>query len=813
MPKIDMDQNLLVVMKFGGTSLADSAAFDHAAKLVMAAAGPVVVVVSAMGKTTDFLLAAGRDAEGGEGEAAQAGLAQLRASHLEAAGDDSVARRVVEDLFAELTSLLEGVALLREQSERTYALLSSFGERLCAPLFAARLRMHGAAGLALDARKFIHTDDNYRSAHVELDRSLKAIREDVGTPLAQGKVPVITGFLGSTDGGITTTLGRSGSDFTATLVGQALAASEVCIWTDVDGILTADPRLVREARTLSAVSYREAAEMSYFGARVLHPRAILPAMTANIPIVIRNTFAPEKAGTRVTDHAPDLAYGVKTVTTIPNLSLVTVDGRGMAGVPGVARRIFEASESAKVNVVMISQASSEQTVTMVVPQEDAQRMEKTLRERFASELASGAIERVVCKSGVAVASIIGQGMAGTPGVSGKLFSALASVGVNVRAIAQGGSELSISLAIEEEAVERAVRAVHTSFGLTRICNILLVGCGRVGQTVLQLMEETRAASLKDLDLELRLVGVVNRQKLLFDPQGLSLAGVAEQLAGGSPRPDDRGLIGRLLEAHFTDVIVVDVTAADTFDLHQLALEAGFNVVTANKVPISGSLSRYDQLKDTVRAKGLRYGYETTFGAGLPVLHSLKELVNTGDQLLSITGCLSGTLGFICTRLQEGASLSEAVRQAQERGFTEPDPREDLSGRDVARKALIIARAAGMALEPADVELEPMVPGMDGGLVPAMEAFSAELGRQVATAKAEGKVLRYMAEIEQGTVRVGMRAVPAGSPVGSLSGPDNILVFRSKRYQQFPLVVRGPGAGAEVTAAGVLGDMLKVARGQ
>jgi aspartokinase/homoserine dehydrogenase 1 len=462
---------------------------------------------------------------------------------------------------------------------------------------------------------------------------------------------------------------------------------------------------------------------------------------------------------------------------------------------------------------MISQASSEQTVTMVVPTEDARRMERMLRDRFAPELASGTIERIVCKDGVAVASIIGQGMAGTPGVSGKLFSVLASVGVNVRAIAQGGSELSISLAIEETAVERAVRAVHTSFGLTRVCNILLVGCGRVGQTVLRLMQETREALLKDLDLDLRLVGVVNRSKLLFDAQGLSLDDVPKRLAEASARPDDAGLIQRLVEAHFTDVIVVDVSAADTVDLHQRVLEAGFNVVTANKVPISGSLARYTTLKDTLREKGGRYGYETTFGAGLPVLHSLKELVNTGDKLLSISGCLSGTLGFICTRLQEGASVKEAVKEAEEAGFTEPDPREDLSGRDVARKALIIARAAGMALEPDDVELEPMVPGMDKGLVVALDAYASELAQRVAAAKAEGKVLRYMADIRDEAVRVGMQAVAADSPVGSLSGPDNILVFRTKRYEQFPLVVRGPGAGAEVTAAGVLGDMLKVARGQ
>jgi aspartokinase/homoserine dehydrogenase 1 len=498
------------------------------------------------------------------------------------------------------------------------------------------------------------------------------------------------------------------------------------------------------------------------------------------------------------------------VSSIHDLALVTIEGRGMSGVPGVARRVFDAAERARVNVVMISQASSEQTITFVVPGSDAGRMIAELEQAFAMELAAGAVDRVSARKDVAVLSIVGRGMAGTPGISGNLFNALGSVKVNVLAIAQGSSELSISVAVGEDEARKAVRAVHSAFGLTRIINVVMLGAGRVGRTLLRQLEETRGGMQAKLGLELRLVGLANSRHLLWDDGGLVPARAAEELTGSPSLPPRPELIQQLLAGRFTDLVLVDLTAADTAALQLEALEAGIHVVTANKLPLSGSQAHYEGLQHASRSTGASLNYETTFGAGLPVLHSLQELINTGDHLKSITGCFSGTLGFICTRLEEGVPLTEAVRAAQEQGLTEPDPREDLSGRDVARKALIIARTAGMQLEPDEVELAPLVPDLDQGLEQALALHGEALTRRVAEEREQGRVFRYTAEITPQRVKVGLQSLPVGDPIGALRGEDNMLVYRTERYNELPLVIRGPGAGAEVTAAGVLGDVLKVA---
>ncbi|NCG19630.1 MAG: aspartate kinase [Rhodobacterales bacterium] len=610
---------------------------------------------------------------------------------------------------------------------------------------------------------------------------------------------------------MTTTLGRGGSDYSAALFGACLDAAEVWIWTDVDGILTADPRLVAEARSLRQVSYREAAEMSYFGAKVLHPRTLLPCSKAGIPIRIRSTFSPESEGTLVAETSESVPEGVKTVTSIRDMALVTLEGRGMAGIPGVARRIFETTEAAGTNVVMISQASSEQTVSLVARATDAAALVDELQVRFRLEFEERALETIQVTEDVAIVSIIGEGMAGHVGVSGKLCGALGRAVVNVLAIAQGGSERSISVAVTGASVQRAVREVHSAFGLTRVAHLLLVGCGRVGQELLTMVAETRAR-LADQELELRLIGLCNRRTWALDLNGIDPLVAQEVLASGDARPADAALIARIAQERLTDVVLVDVTAGPTAPLHQLALDAGFHVVTANKIPLAGPFDEYQRLVQARDLSRVRYGYETTFGAGLPVLHTLKELVHTGDKLHAITGCFSGTLGFLCSKLQDGVSLADAVGEAAALGYTEPDPREDLSGRDVARKALIVARAMGRTIEPDDVVLTAMVPDLDDGLDAALAKHGPALGERVKAAAARNEVLRFVAEITEEAVVVGLQEVPVNSAIGALNGPDNILVFRTRRYNTYPLVIQGPGAGAEVTAAGVLGDILKTARG-
>ena len=800
----------MIVMKFGGSSLATREQLSAAAQIVAGETGPQLVVVSAIGDTTDRLIAAGQMAESGDAAGARAQISRLLSKHRELT-DEPAVHATLDRHEPELLRLIEGVSLLGEQTARSRALLASFGERLSAPLIVAELCQLSCNAEVFDAREFIVTDERHDDAQVLLKETRDKVGQALKSALKAGQVPVVTGYIAATREGTTTLLGRNGSDYTATLLASLLGAEQILIWTDVDGILTADPRLVADARVLDQVSYREAAEMSYFGAPVMHPSSMLPAMQGGIPIRVRNTRYPRRPGTLITEDSPIARHGVKTVTTIDGLSLVSIDGRGMAGIPGVAKRVFEASEACSANVVMISQGSSEQTISVVVRQEKASALVRALDRSFSAELSSKAIESIRAEPDVSVVTVIGRGMAGTPGTAARFFEALAAVRVNVRAIAQGASELSISAAIRSADAVRTVRAAHTTFGLNRVTQILLLGCGRVGKTFLEQLEQTRETLPRSLGLELQLVGVCDSKRLLFDPRGLQPSTASDALSSAAPRPPDDALIEKLIAQHFTNVTLVDVTAADTGQLHRRALSEGINVVTANKRPLSESLELHRQILDCRSQSGARYEYETTFGAGLPVLHTLQELLHTGDRLLSIKGCLSGTLGFLCTRLQDGCPLAQAVQEAAEAGYTEPDPCEDLSGRDVARKAIIIARAAGIPLGQTDVELQPLVPGLEAGLEAAVADFEPQLSKRLADAARQGRTLRYTAEITPQSARVGLSAVPLDGPIGALRGPDNILVFKTGRYDDYPLVIQGPGAGAEVTAAGVLGDAIKAAR--
>jgi aspartokinase/homoserine dehydrogenase 1 len=801
----------VVIMKFGGTSVAGPAQLQAVATLVRAAPRPAVVVVSAMGGVTDALLALGQQAEAGDLDGALRGADALEARHLAAAPGREAAASLAPMLH-ELRQLLHGVALLGEQTPRSRALLGSLGERLCAPLAAAWLRWAGQSAEAVDARELMVTDDHFEAAAVQMEASRERSRARLLPLCAGGVVPVVTGFIGATPERVTTLLGRGGSDWSGALFGAFLDADVIEIWTDVDGILSADPRVVRDARALPAVSYREAAEMSWFGAKVVHPKTMLPARERGIPVVIRNTFKPEHPGTRISAETSPAPMGVKTVTAVRRAALITVEGPGLAGTPGVARRIFAASEAAMVNVMMISQASSEQTVSLVVAAGDAPRLVASIEREFVLELAAGLLAPVRSDPGAAVVSIVGEGMAGQPGVSARLFQALARIGVNVLAIAQGGSELSVSAAIPDADAERAVRAVHAAFGLRRTLDVVLLGAGKVGVALLAMIDASRAELARARNVELRLLGLSTSRSALVDPHGVAPADALRRLGEEGQPMTAEALIAAADAARSGEVCLVDLTAADTADVHLSALDAGLHVVTANKKPIAGSLSAWRSLVDAERRTGAIFGYETTFGAGLPVLHTLKELVQTGDEVEEVSGCFSGTLGFLCSRLQDGCGLVEAVAEAQALGYTEPDPRDDLSGADVARKALIVARAMGLPLEPDDVELAPFVPGMEAGLEDALAAYADPMAVAVAAAAARGGVLRYVATIRADGVRVGLQEVSADSAIGSLRGPDNLLQFRTRRYRDYPLVIRGPGAGAEVTAAGVLGDLIRVATG-
>ena len=801
----------MIIMKFGGSSLADHPCLEHVASLVKSFEEPKILVVSALGKSTDRLLQIGKWAEEGDVVKVQTGLNALRLDHEEAFPTPEQQAPAHDDLFSELSRLLEGIQLLREQTPRSLSLLVSFGERLSIHVVAAHLQQQGLKAEAVDARDILETQDSGQNGPVDFVQSTMKSQERLQTILEAGTIPVVTGFLARNKDGFTTTLGRGGSDYTATIIGQIMKAREVWIWTDVSGILSADPRLVKNAHTLAQISYREASEMSFFGAKVIHPKTIAPVARHGIPVRILNTFKPKDSGTLITNETPKSLQGVKTVASMHKLALVTIEGRGMAGRLGIARRIFEATEISSANVIMISQASSEQSVSFVVSQGDVKALLDTLNDRFALELDQGLIESIDIVEPIAIASIIGRGMSGTPGISGRFFGALGKVGVNVLAIAQGATEMNISVAVREEESSRAVRAAHSAFGLTRDIHIVLIGAGRVGRYFLKLLEQTKSNLKESLNLDLKLIGVLNSRAMMLDFEGLDPAKIVgpDGLLKARPRLENSALIQALKDEHLSDLVFIDVTAADTFPLHRLALDAGYHVVTANKIPLARDFNEYQSLMQSSRDRGSSYGYETTFGAALPVLHTLTELVHTGDSFQSIVACLSGTLGHICTSLQDGLNLQEAVDAAAKEGYTEPDPREDLSGRDVQRKALIIARSAGLKLNLENIPCEALVPGLEQGLEEALTLYQPLLAKRIEDAKAQGKVLRYLAKITPEGASVGLGEVDAESVIGRLAGPDNILVFRTKRYQDFPLVIQGPGAGIEVTAAGILGDVLKV----
>ncbi len=819
----------MLVLKFGGTSVANADCIMQAARLIAQQSRPVVAVSSAMSGVTDVLIEAGNLACKRNYDEVEKRQMDLRRRHDEAARvicPDSGARKALSNdldaLFSELTGMLNGISLLQELSPRSLDLISSFGERLLVPLLAEALVQQGVPAKTVDARSLLRTNSTFGAASVDHDVSREQTR-DLLLPLCKQTVPVVTGYIASDASGNTTTLGRGGSDYSATVIGSYLQADEIWIFTDVDGMMTADPRVVPEARVLDEITYREAAESAYFGSKVLHPSTMIPAVRAKIPIRIRNTFNPEHQGTLISTRRVDRFEGVKTVTSISDLAMVTVEGKGMLGVPGMVKRVFTATAAAGINVFMISQASSEQNISFIVRGVKGELAVAALEKEFELESSQGRIDTIGLRAPVGILAIIGEGMQGTPGISRRLFAALGRARINVLSIAQGSSELNVSVVVEQRDLHRAVGAVHTRFGLTRDTHLFLFGKGLIGRTLIQQVLQSRRR-LGEHGLSLKVLGVCGRNEWLFEPLGLDdsrLQGVAKgediTKLGGEARPTDKEILKQLAKARRLDIVVVDVSADDTGELHHQALAHGFHVVTANKKPMSGPLASYDAIRKEALHQGCGYHFETTFGAGLPVLFTLQDLLATRDRVLRVTGCFSGTLGYICSELSKNRPFSEIVTEAKKLGYTEPDPRDDLCGMDVARKALIIAREIGSMLEMNDIALEGLVP-QELLELQTVDEFMARLSelddgmaKRVEQAAKEGKVLRFVAEITPENVQVGLQAVPLESPLGQLSGPDNIVIYQTERYYDYPLIIRGPGAGAEVTAAGVLGDILKVAR--
>ncbi len=805
------------VLKFGGSSLATPDAIRRVVEIVgrARASGPVAVVVSALGGATDALLEASRRAAAAD-QAWREIHGQLVERHLTAASavcGRREAPRLKErfaSILADLENLLRGVALVRECSPRSRDRIASTGELLSSELVAAAMRRRGIDAEACDARSLVLTDDSFGAARVEPEATRARLAEHFA---GQRPLQVVTGFLGATSDGATTTLGRGGSDLTAALLGAALTAEAIELWTDVDGVLSADPRVVRDASPIAEMSYDELMELSHFGAKVVYPPTVHPARKAGVPLEIRNTFNPGATGTRITAGSAPGNGPVRGISSISRVALARLEGDGMVGVPGIASRLFGALAAAGVNVILISQASSEHSICFAVLPADAGPARRAVDREFDLERRAGLVEPLVVEDDLSVVAVVGQGMCRSVGIAGRLFGELGSEGVNVRAIAQGSSELNVSLVVAKGDEARAVNAIHGRFfgpGRGRV-ELVVIGAGTVGREVLAQLA-TGAGSRPDL--ELRLVGVVTSRRMALASGGIDPGRWREALDAGEPAELAAAseLVSRPSGAAR---VVLDCTASDDVPKHfERWLADGVSVVSANKRPFAGTLEQWNALRTAAASSGAALLHEATVGAGLPVLSTLNDMVRTGDRIRRIEGVLSGTLSFVLARVMAGARLSEAVAEAERRGLTEPRPAEDLVGLDVARKALILARTAGFALEPEAVEAGAVLP-REGWLELSADELRERLpeldepfAARAAEARAVGRSLVSIVTVTPEGARVALEALPPDHPCAGVAVSDNVVAFTSDRYRMTPLVVRGPGAGPEVTAAGLIADVLR-----
>ena len=824
-----------MALKFGGTSVGSPEAVENLLAILgdhEHARKVRVVVVSALSGVTDGLIAAARQAAAGDAAYAAAvkaledrHRAMIRA--LLPAERRKAADAALKPVFLDLSRILDGIALLRELSLRSLDLVMSFGERLSAQLVALICQGRGIPAEFLDARPLILTDDSYGAARYMAEESYSRIRSFLKKNPA---LQIATGFIGATADGSTTTLGRGGSDLSAAIFGVAIGARTVEIWTDVDGLLTADPKMVRHAFRIDSLTYNEAIELSHFGAKVLHPPSVRPALERGIPIWIRNTFNPGGGGTWISDRADPGNYPIRGISSLGNITLVRLQGSGMVGAAGFSARLFGALARQGISVVLIAQASSEYSICFAVAPQDGSAAALAIREEFHREIAAAAIEEPAVEEGLAVIAVVGANMKHTAGISGKVFHALGRTGVNVVAIAQGMSELNISAVIRAQDVSKALSAVHEAFfrAEVRSVNLFLLGIGLIGGTLLEQIAGHHEILADEYLIRINLMGIANSRRMIFNPGGLAPKKLKALLTGGDPQAAPAGteilpldlqeFVRRMKALNMPNTAFCDCTASDAVAaLYAELLQASIPVVTPNKRANSGSLEYYRTLRMLSKTRGVPYLYETTVCAGLPVISTLRDLTLSGDKLRRIEAALSGTLSFIFNSYDGSKTFSALVREARAKGYTEPDPRDDLNAMDAARKALILARECGMGLEFSAVEIEPLLPPacFEADSVDAffaeLEKSDADFEKRRAEAAAEGKFLRYVAVIEEGSARISLRAEPAGSPFLLLVDSDNIVVITTDRYNKLPLVIKGPGAGAQVTAGGVFADIVRTAR--
>jgi len=811
------------ILKFGGTSVGSVASISKLLQIIekeQNQSGNPVIVLSAMSGVTNLLSSMADIAA--QGGTFSHELRELEERHFDvikellAVPKQNPVFTKLRILFNELEDLLQGVLILRELTPRTRDLVLSYGERCSAFMISKIAGQKLDDDLYVNAADVIKTDSSFGQARVNMELTEILIRDFyTNNP---GKMLFVTGFIASNEAGRITTLGRGGSDYTAAIFGSALNAEEIEIWTDVNGMMTADPRMVKKAFSLPELSYIEAMELSFFGAKVIYPPTMIPAFMKKIPIVIRNTFEPEFQGSVIRHDCESSNLSIKGISSINDISIINLEGSGMVGKAGFSGRLFSLLAREQINVILITQSSSEHSITFAIHPTDAARAQQLIEQEFELELLAKKIESPVFEQDLSVLAIVGENMKQTPGISGKLFHALGRNGINVRAIAQGSSEYNISVVISREDLNKGLNAVHDAFfvELNKTLNVFCLGTGNIGTTLFKQLLEHNYFLQKHNGIQIKVVGIGNTRKMMFDAEGIDLETWQDTLYNEGEQADLSLFVERMKSMNLPNCVFADNTASLKPIEHYLDIFcSNISIVTCNKIGNSSSFEQYKLFRDTARLHGVDFFYETNVGAGLPIVKTLKDLMISGDRILSIEAILSGTISYIFNNYRGDVTFHDIVKQAQERGYTEPDPRDDLRGTDFMRKMLILARDAGYELEAADVEIESMLPKSCLGAETVDDFYKSLLvendffERMKKQAENGKQVLRYIGKLENGKVKIGLQMVDETHPFYALSGSDNIISFITDRYKERPMVVKGPGAGAEVTAAGVFADIVHV----